>query len=252
MGGAKQRIGYDRDHRGRFLTQKLYPPDFDGRWLPRPMVEYYLDVARAAGCSAESPRLELPLTAADEELGGRIWHDLGLRGDGRVIALNSTGAYGASKLWPVEHCAALAQRLVRQLDCDVLVLSGPKEREMASDIVAYAASSRVLSLASHTTSLAATKAALARCQLLISTDSGPRHIAAALGRPVITLMGPTLPVWIENPTVRGSMLRLELDCSGCGKRTCPRGHHHCMRHLAPQDVFEAAAHWLDEQATKAA
>ena len=66
---------------------------------------------------------------------------------------------------------------------------------------------------------------------MVSTDSGPRHIAAALGKPVVTLLGPTLPAWIENPTVHGPMLRVDLDCLGCGERTCPLGHHRCMQEL---------------------
>ena len=58
--------------------------------------------------------------------------------------------------------------------------------------------------------LATTKGCLERCRLLVSTDSGPRHVAAALGKPVVTLLGPTLPVWIENPSVRGATVRLPL------------------------------------------
>ena len=75
--------------------------------------------------------MELNVTAAESEQAARVWHDLGLRTDGRVVALNSTGAYGAAKLWPAEHCAALARQIVEQLDHDVLVLCGPGERDAA-------------------------------------------------------------------------------------------------------------------------
>ena len=76
---------------------------------------------------------------------------------------------------------------------------------------------------------------------MVSTDSGPRHIAAALGKPVVTLLGPTLPAWIENPSVRGPMLRTDLDCLGCGERTCPLGHHRCMEDLTPERVLREVA-----------
>jgi heptosyltransferase-2 len=126
-----------------------------------------------------------------------------------------------------------------ELDHDVLVVCGPGEAALARQIVDLAASPRVFSLADQPLGLAATKASLKRSRLTVSTDSGPRHVAAAFGRPVITLLGPTLPVWIDNPTVRGEMVRLPLDCLGCGKRVCPLGHHRCMRDLSPDLVFEA-------------
>ena len=252
LGGAKERIGYVRHGRGPLLTGKLYPQRDGRRIRPASMVDAYLGLARAIGCPPESPRLELVATESEQAQAERVWRALDLRTDGRVIALNSTGAYGAAKVWPAEHCGTLAREIVRQLDHDVLVLCGPAERQAARDVVGYASSSRVVSLADQPVSLSLTKALLARSRLLVSTDSGPRHMAAALDRPVVTLLGPTSPVWIENPTVRGSTVRAEIDCLGCGRRTCPLGHHHCMRNLAPDRVLAAVAQQLDQHAAKAA
>ncbi len=197
------------------------------------------------------------VTAAEAAQAARVWRDLGLRSDGRVVALNSGGAFGTAKLWPAEHCAVLARQIVEQLDHDVLVLCGPGERDAARQIAARAGGppacgSRVYSLAAQAVSLGLTKGCLARCRLMVSTDSGPRHIAAALGKPVITLMGPTLPAWIENPSVRGPILRAALDCLGCSKRTCPLGHHRCMRDLTPDVVLKEAAALLHPTTIKAA
>jgi heptosyltransferase II len=252
LGGARKRVGYARDARGWLLTDKLDPPRNGRRLLPQPMVETYLAVAEAVGCPPESLQLELVVTATERRLGQRIWTDLGLRGDGRTIALNSSGAYGAAKLWPVEHCGTLARQMVRYLDSDVLVLCGPADRPVARDIVGYAASARVFTLPDHVVGLAATKACLARSRLLVSTDSGPRHVAAALGTPVITLMGPTLPVWIDNPTVRGNFVGLDLECRGCGRRVCPLRHHRCMRDLSPESVLAEVARLLEQRETRAA
>ena len=69
--------------------------------------------------------------------------------------------------------------------------------------------------------LGLSKACLARCRLMVTTDSGPRHIAAAFDRPAVTLFGPTSPTWVANPTVRGLDLHLDLKCSPCAKRVCP-------------------------------
>ena len=252
LGGARERIGYVRNGRGMLLTGKVEPARQGRRILPMPMVQCYLDLARAAGCDEESPRLELAVTAAERRVGDRIWRNLGLRRDGRVIALNAGGAYGAAKQWPVEHCAALARLIAGRLDHDVLILCGPRECQQARDIVRLAQFPRVFSLASQPVGLAATKSCLERCRLLVSTDSGPRHVAAALGKPVVTLLGPTLPVWIENPTVRDVTVRMDMDCLGCGKRRCPLGHHRCMRDLAPERVLEAMSGLLQRETVKAA
>jgi heptosyltransferase-2 len=252
LGGAKERIGYVRHGRGPLLTNKVFPRCEGGRILPMPMVDSYLALAAAVGCAAQSPRLELPLSKAQRRVGEQIWRNLGLRRDGRVIAINSTGAYGSAKHWPVEHCAALARHIAGQLDHDVLVLCGPQECHLAREIVRRAECPRVFSLASQQVGLAATKSCLERCRLLVSTDSGPRHVAAALGTPVVTLLGPTLPVWIENPTVAGSMLRLDLECCGCGKRKCPLKHHRCMRDLTPERVVAEVVAMLEKQPAKAA
>ena len=284
LGGAKQRIGYVRYGRGPLLTGKLYPRracDFlqksvvggdssrrlrgetpNGRRLetpptasphprrvgrqiePMPMVETFLELARAVDCGEESPRLELATIEADERSADAVFGRLGLRGDGRVVALNSSGAYGGSKLWPVEYFADLARRIVAELDYDVLAICGPKERDLARRIVELSASPRVCSMADQPMDLGTSKACIRRCRLIVSTDSGPRHVAAALGLPLVTMFGPMLPVWSENPTQRAVNLVLDLDCIGCHKRVCPLGHHRCMRDLTVDAVFAAVASLL--------
>lgn len=246
LGGAKERIGYARYGRGPLLTHKLESPRAHGRMVDYPMVDYYLKLASAAGCPPESPQLELALRPEDHRSADQVWRNLGLRTDGRVIALNSSGAYGAAKLWPTEYFAELAQRIVDRLDYDVLVTCGPGERGIAREIVQLADRPRVTSMADQSMSLGTAKACLARTHLLVSTDSGPRHIAAAFGKPVITLYGPMLPIWSENPTVHAVNLMLELDCIGCQNRVCPLGHHRCMRGISVDTVYGEVARLAEE------
>lgn len=94
--------------------------------------------------------------------------------------------------------------------------------------------------------LGTAKACIGRGRLMVSTDSGPRHVAAALGKPVVTLFGPIMPIWSENPTVRATNLQLDLDCIGCRKRTCPLGHHRCMRELSVGTVFKEVVAMIEE------
>ncbi len=95
-------------------AQTLSPP-LSGRIVPEPTVETYLAIADALGCGNESSRLELATTAAEEQSADAVFRRLGLRRDGRLILLNSSGAYGAAKLWPVEYFGRLARRVATQV-----------------------------------------------------------------------------------------------------------------------------------------
>ena len=243
LGGARRRLGYARDRRGLLLTDRVDPPRAAGRRVESPMVDYYLKLAEAAGCPRESRRLELRVTPAENESGEEVYRRLGLRA-GWVIAINSGSSNGEARSWPARHFARLARQIVDRLDYQVLVMCGPKERLIAREIVDRAGGRGVYSMADQPLDLGTAKACLARSRLMISTDSGPRHVAAALGKPVITLRGPTLPVWSENPTVEAIDLRLGLECTGCRQQVCPLEHHRCMRDLPVEMVYEAVERLL--------
>jgi heptosyltransferase-2 len=248
LGGARERIGYVRYGRGPLLSGKVYPRRFAGRIADLPMVQYYLTLAEAVGCGRQSPRLELATTEADERSADGVWRSLRLRADGRVVALNAGGAYGSAKRWPTDYFGRLARRIVERLKHDVLVLCGPKEGPMAREVVRRAGCGRVVSMAGQPMDLGTSKACIRRVRLMVSNDSGPRHLAAALGKPVVTLYGPMLPVWGENSTVRGIDLCADLACLGCHKRVCPLGHHRCMRDLTVDRVYGAVANLIEAEA----
>lgn len=244
LGRVPTRAGYARNRRGWLLTHALEPPH-DGRdFLPIPALDYYLAIARALGCADESPRLELATVAADEDAADTAWRALGLAADEPVVLLNSSGAYGAAKLWPDEHFAALARRIVGELDHSVVVLCGPDERERAAAIASRAAHPRVSSLAAFPLGVGLTKACVRRARCLVSTDSGPRHFGAAFGVPVVAIFGPTDPAWSETDHAGEVKLRRDVPCGPCGQRTCPEGHHACMRELDVPLVLAAVARSL--------
>jgi heptosyltransferase-2 len=251
LSGARQRMGYNRYGRGWLLTDRLSVPMTSGKPAPCPMVEYYLKLAAQVGCPASSPRLELATSAADEAAAKQVFREYYLRRD-RVVVINSSGAFGAAKLWPVEHFAQLARRVAVALDHDVLVICGPQERDIAGEIERQAAHPRVVSLARHPLSLGLSKACVRWARLMVSTDSGPRHFAVAFGVPVVTLFGPTHPRWVANPTAQAIDVHINLGCLACQRRTCPLGHHRCMRELSVQTVFEAVENELARPARTAA
>jgi heptosyltransferase-2 len=240
LSGAKRRFGYERARREMLLTDVLQAPRDGNGYRPAPVLDYYLDLAYALGCPTESSELELTTQREDERQADLVWKRLGL-GDRPVVAFNSSGAFGAAKLWPTECFAALARRVVLRNDCSVLVLCGPSERTIAREIVRLAGHRHVVSLAEQSVNVGLTKACVRRSQLLVSTDSGPRHFAAAFDVPVVTLFGPTHIAWSENYFGRATHLQLKLACQPCQQRVCPEGHHRCMRDLTVDQVYSAVA-----------
>jgi heptosyltransferase-2 len=217
-------------------------------------VDYYLQLAYLLGCPAQPRQLELATLPDDEAAADRVWNDLHLPSRD-VVMLNTGGAYGSTKRWPIEHAAALARRIAEQLRHAVLVNCGPAEREEARQTVELARHPLVKSLAGLSPkelSFGLTKACLKRARLVVTTDSGPRHLASALGTPTVALFGPIDPVWSENYEIGAVHLRLPLDCAPCGKKVCPLGHHRCMRDLTADVVFGAVSKRLAELRRQAA
>ncbi len=154
--------------------------------------------------------------------------------------MNTGGAFGPAKNWPTGHFADLARRLVDESGVTVLVVCGPGERENARAIVAAADRERVVSLADQPLGIGLTKASIRRAALLITTDSGPRHFAAAFGTPVVTLFGPTHIAWTRTTHPLAWHVKYPVACGPCQRPTCPEGHHKCMRELTPESVYRIA------------
>ena len=246
--GARHRVGYARYGRGILLDHRLYPPRKGWKLAPISAVDYYLDLAYAAGCEPESRHVELNTVEEDERRADWIWHRLGLAHEEQVVVFNTGGAYGAAKNWPVEYYVELAQTITDQADSAVLVVCGPAERKMADEIEQRANRSRVKSLAKEDLGIGLTKAFIRRSQLVVSTDSGPRHFAAAFGVPAVTLFGPTDPRWSINYHPREIRLQHAVPCGPCGQRTCPLAHHQCMRELTVSRVYATVRQQLERRA----
>lgn len=239
LSGAKERVGYARNGRAWLLTRALPAPRQGGQLQPISAVDYYLELAYVVGCPRESPRLELETLPCDEAAADRAWRELKLSAGERVVALNTGAAAGPAKQWPVEHFAELARRIATRTSATALVVCGPSEREAAAEIERRASHPRVKSLARQSPSVGLTKACIRRSQLVVTTDSGPRHFAAAFDVPAISLFGPTDPRWADNYHPREIQLRMELSCSPCGQKVCPLAHHRCLRELSVERVFAA-------------
>lgn len=247
LGRCRRRVGYARYGRSRLLTDRLDPVrDASGRLTPSPTMDAYNSLAVACGSPPPSRRMELFTNQRDESAADLVWKNLGLYGFDEVICLNSGGAFGAAKHWPVKHFVTLARRFADERGCGVLVLCGPSERAMAMQIVDAAACPGVVSLAEQALSIGLTKACIRRADLLITTDSGPRHFGVAFDRPVITLFGPTHIAWTETYHARSVHLQKQVPCGPCQLRACPLDHR-CMNELLPEEVFAKAEEILTHE-----
>ncbi len=246
LAGCRQRVGYARYGRARLLTAALEPErEPSGRLRISPVVDAYNRLAEHVGCPPPGHDLELFTTPADERAADRAWEITGLNEYPEVVCLNPGAAFGAAKHWPAGHFAELARALAERRSCGVLVLCGPAERALARQIAAGANHPAVHALADLAErggpglSLGLTKACVRRADLLVTTDSGPRHFAHAFDRPVVTLFGPTHIGWTETYHPRAVHLQKPVPCGPCQRRVCPLDHR-CMTGLAPAEVLAAA------------
>jgi lipopolysaccharide heptosyltransferase I len=212
------------------LNLRLDPYDPDRHALKR-----YLDVLEPLGILRPS-QAEFGLQAGREAL-DRVGEMLGrMRANDRPLVVLHPMALWPSKLWPVSHWAELARMLAGQgLH---LVLSGaPADRPVTEKIASLSGvGDDLLNLAGRT-GLPDMVALLSLADVLVSTDTGVMHLAAALDTPVVALFGPTAP-WRTGPHGQGhQVLRLALDCSPCLRRRCDQPV--CLNNLAPETVAEA-------------
>jgi heptosyltransferase-2 len=247
LGGCRRRVGYARYGRGTLLTDALEPArEPDGQLKVCPVLDAYNLLAEHVGCPPPGHDLELFTTHADEAAADAVWERGGLDRYPEVVCLNPGAAFGAAKHWPSNYFGELARHLAGRRGSAVLVLCGPAEREQARAIAHLAAQSAVRALADLTDEvrgprlgLGLTKACVRRADLLVTTDSGPRHFAHAFDRPVVTLFGPTHIDWTETYHPRAVHLQKQVACGPCQRRVCPLDHR-CMKQLTPAEVYAAA------------
>ncbi len=244
LASCTRRIGFRRDWRGWMLTDRLESMrDERGNFKPSPVIDDYNRLAEAAGCAAPGHRMELFTTPADEAAADAVYERNRIDRHEEVICLNPGAAFGAAKFWPIESFARLAQDVAEARGARVLVLCGPSEREQARAIAKLANRPQVATIADAKLALGLTKALVRRCTLLVTTDSGPRHFAAAFGRPVVSLFGPTFVDWTRTYFDKEICLQKKVPCGPCQLRVCPTDHA-CMKLLTPHEVLAAVGQLL--------
>ncbi len=213
LAGIKRRIGYDRDGRGALLTDRLIPRRGPTGFVPVPTRDYYLGIAQYLGAASPDVSMELMTRAEDQVRADAIWQQAGVTvdvcekntggsgggsGEGNVggVVLLNPGSAKAKKCWPAERFAAVADRMVREHGAKVAVTGAPNERAIL-DAVLRATNEPVIDLTQYGLTLRLLKSVIKRADVLITNDTGTRHLSAAMDVPVVTLFGPTTPDWTE-------------------------------------------------------
>ncbi|HUW84266.1 MAG TPA: lipopolysaccharide heptosyltransferase II [Phycisphaerae bacterium] len=242
LAGARQRVGYDRDGRGLLLTDRLVAQRLDGDFVPVPMVRYYNAIAAFLGCREFPEGLVLPAGPEDDRRFAEICRQYRVGPKRPLVVVNPGAAYGQAKCWLPARFAELSDRLIDTQAAQVVVTCGPGEVSIARRIEANLRREATV-LADDPLSLRQLMGLIRRCDLLVTNDSGPRHIAAAYGVPVVSIFGPTDPRWSETGYPLERKVIADVDCTHCMKRVCPTDHR-CMRALTVEMVLGPASELL--------
>ena len=207
-------------------------------------VDLFLDALRPLEVEPAGRELELRLSSELEAEAAAL-------PAGRLVGI-APGTRWETKRWPAERFGQVAAQLSEQ-GLQPLLIGGPGERAVFAAVRAQLPAGAVAGDTSALT-VGGLAAAIARCALVVSGDSGPAHIAAALGVPVVAVFGPTSPTRWGPLSERARVVRLDLDCSPCsnhGTRRCPLGHHDCLQKVDSQQVVAAALELLGAPAAGA-
>jgi heptosyltransferase-2 len=241
--GIPVRIGYARDGRSSLLTDAVEVPSAAAYGH---QAYYYLHLLFRAGLIAKPQPVEeirLVLENSEKNWAAKYLQKLGLQGPRFLVGLNPGAFFGPAKRWLLQRYALLADRLVGALHADVLIFGSPAERPLAEEIARAMKHTPVI-LAGGT-SLRQLMALLAQCHLVVSNDSGPMHLAAALGLPVLAIFGSTDERATGPVGRRTRVIRHPVACSPCGLRECPIDLR-CMKGVTVEEVFKSALQLVKE------
>ena len=243
LAGIPERIGYNRDGRGRLLTRAIAVPE-PGE-IPRHQRFYYLELLRRAGMIERLPADDaIRLDGIDAARAEGLAHLSALGVEGPAIGISPGAAYGNAKRWLPERFAETAARL----NHPVLVFGSQGERPLCEEVASAIrrAGRDARNLAGETT-LREFIALAAACRLFLTNDSGAMHVASALGVPTVTIFGATDDTTTGPTGPLARVVREHAECSPCLLRECPIDHR-CMTRVTTERVAAVATQLLEESA----
>lgn len=216
-------------------------PDPD---LQAHQMHHYLDLVAALGADASPLPPRLAVTGAEVEA---VRQKHGFRPGSSWLGVNAGAEYGPAKRWPAERFAAVADALRKEFDCGIAIFGGLGDVALAAELAEQLQTAApTLRILAGKTSLRELLAALRCCRVLLTNDTGPMHVAAALSVPVVVPFGSTLPI-LTGPGLPGDprhrLIRSTAPCAPCFLRSCPIDLR-CLRDITvDQVVAEVRRAW---------
>jgi len=239
LAGVPLRLGYATESRQALLTHPLPLPDWRSS---KHEVFYYLYLVTALEqilfnrsdiCESE-PDASIQISETRKAEAAALLRAYGVSEAESVVAICPGSINSRAKRWPSERFAALADHLIDSRR-RVLLIGSKDEVDVSEDVVRRMRNQPVV--LTGKTSLDQITAVLDRADLIVTNDTGPAHIGAALGRPTIVIFGPTNPLTTRPFSPEAEILRHPPDCAPCMLRDCPIDHR-CMTAIEVDEVFE--------------
>lgn len=231
--GIPIRAGYDSDARGLLLTHRVRRTEEIKKIH---QIDYYMEMVKALGCVPVDREMYLE-TKINILEARNVLRKFIPETKKAIIGIAPGATYGPAKKWFPDRFAATVDRLDEKFSAQVIIMGGKADEETAQEIQKLARA-KLISLAGKTTLLEAIYL-ISQCRLFISNDSGLMHVAGALNIPTIAIFGSTNPVNTAPVGNRSVIVRQEVSCSPCLKKTCPTDFR-CMRMISVEDVSRVA------------
>lgn len=223
------RVGYSNFQRKVLLTHRL---DENKEVLACHQVNYYYQIARSLGATQSCELPTMMVSKKEHEWAQAFLENAGMEGVPLLIGINPGSTYGTAKCWLSERYLELTRRLIRHAHATIILIGGRDNASLINYIASHLDGHVIEAVGKDLLKLAAL---VKRCHLLITNDTGPMHIAAAVGTPVVAIFGSTNPA-TTSPLGRGHrIVRKELSCSPCLKRECTEDHR-CMEIISVDEV----------------
>jgi heptosyltransferase-2 len=237
------RMGYGTDGRRALLSHAIQIPPWRSN---RHEVFYYLNLVAelerllygSSQIMEREPKFTLDVSEKRRALAREFLLERGVATDSRLIALCPGSTNSRAKRWPAERYAALADRFVENTGATVLLIGSADELDVSREVEQLMRQPPFMLTGG--TDLATAVAILSLAEILITNDTGPAHISAALNRPTLVIFGPTDPRTTRPFSPLAQIIRRPPECAPCMLRDCPIDHR-CMTSISPEEVFSQAS-----------
>jgi heptosyltransferase-2 len=240
--GIPSRVGFAKDGRRFLLT---HPAQLPPTWQSFHQVDVYKFILIELGILKSRTRPRLFCSEADMTRARGILKASGFEGK-YLIGINPAAAYGPAKCWPKERFIEVSKRLVAQDNVSLLFFGDSASKPVVDEIceqIPGIASGKVINLSGKTT-LKELVCLIRQCSVMLTNDSGPMHIAAAVGTPLVALFGSTNDVVTGPFTNKATVINKRVSCSPCYLRRCPIDFR-CMKRIESDEVFERVISWIE-------